>query len=225
MKLHSRIAWPVHQRHGTSAHLSHASHAVLLVLQVIQPLSFLLLFAVCRRTMTALRCCSSITLVEALARRCTFVNPFDGNGLQTSISAASAQLKRASALVSAHVWQPINHLPCRNTLLRYVFPFDECISFHRLCGYLILLCSAGHTICHIGNFVDWVRCTSCHFTVPLVMVQCAQGMSAVVSSPARRACCPSRSGICSSGYVARRSAPASLMSFMKPSSYAHQVTA
>jgi respiratory burst oxidase len=65
--------------------------------QVIQPLSFLLLFAVCRRTITALR----------------------------------------------------------NTPLRYLLPFDESISFHRLCGYLIFLCSAGHTIAHIANYSIW----------------------------------------------------------------------
>ena len=48
----------------------------------------------------------------------------------------------------------------RDTPLRFVFPFDESISFHRLCGYLVLLCSAGHTICHIGNYVTWVRTSS-----------------------------------------------------------------
>lgn len=41
-------------------------------------------------------------------------------------------------------------------MLKYVFPFDESISFHRICGYLLFICSFGHTACHIGNYIAWV---------------------------------------------------------------------
>mmetsp|Transcript_19749 Transcript_19749/g.59648 ORF Transcript_19749/g.59648 Transcript_19749/m.59648 type:complete len:932 (-) Transcript_19749:862-3657(-) len=65
--------------------------------QVIQPISFLLLIAVCRRTITALR----------------------------------------------------------STPLKWVLPLDECIGFHRVCGYVLVVCALGHTVAHIGNFICW----------------------------------------------------------------------
>mmetsp|Transcript_19750 Transcript_19750/g.59654 ORF Transcript_19750/g.59654 Transcript_19750/m.59654 type:complete len:963 (-) Transcript_19750:862-3750(-) len=65
--------------------------------QVVQPVAFLLMIAVCRRTVTAMR----------------------------------------------------------ETPLKWILPLDESINFHRLCGYLIFICGAGHSICHIGNYTVW----------------------------------------------------------------------
>ena len=76
------------------------------------------------------------------------------------------------------------NLDCRNTFLKYVFPFDESISFHRLCGYLVLICSAGHTICHIGNYTAWVCPSMRHVCCTSPDHQrCGQHFTGTVSRP------------------------------------------
>ena len=40
----------------------------------------------------------------------------------------------------------------RETPLRAVVPFDDCITFHRLLGTLGLLSSLVHTACHMVDF-------------------------------------------------------------------------
>ncbi len=65
----------------------------------------------------------------------------------------------------------------RETPLREVVPFDDCITFHRLLGTLGLLSSLVHTACHMVDFAHEVR------SQRLIAVWTSTRQYAAISSP------------------------------------------